>query len=345
MTIKLSVLDQSPIREGGTTAQALAETVELAKLADQLGYHRYWVAEHHNTESFAGSAPEIMIAKIAADTGRIRVGSGGVMMTHYAPLKVAETFRVLHTLAPGRIDLGIGRAPGSDLRTMAALQPGPERYGPQVYPQQIQLVKDLLADASGEAPMAENHPFFGIHARPAGPGGPEMWLLGSGPDSAEVAAVTGHPFSYAHFIVGDGGTEGIGGVETLMHYRRRFSPSTACPAPHAMLGVAAIIAETDEEAVRLSSSVRLWAVRVGKGLHAPFPSPETALSYDYSEQERAVIGAREKRVFLGTAEKVRDQLIAKAEEYSAQELIVVTITYDHAARLRSYELLAKAFGL
>ncbi len=345
MTLKLSVLDQSPIREGGSAAEALAETVELAQLAERLGYHRYWVAEHHNTESFAGSAPEIMVAKLAGETDRIRVGSGGVMMTHYAPLKVAETFRVLHALAPGRIDLGIGRAPGSDLRTMAALQPGPERYGPHVYPQQIQLVKDLLADASGEAPLGENHPFHGIRARPLGPGSPEMWLLGSGPDSAEVAAVTGHPFAYAHFIVGDGGTDGIGGVETLMHYRRRFAPSPACPAPHAMLGVAAIVAETDEEAERLSSSVRLWAVRVTKGQHTAFSSPETALSYDYSDAEKAAIAGREGRLFLGTAEKVRDQLTAKAEEYGAEELMVVTITYDHTARMQSYELLADAFGL
>jgi len=345
MTLKLSILDQSPIREGGTAADALAETVELAQLADRLSYHRYWVAEHHNTESFAGSAPEVMVAKLAAGTDRIRVGSGGVMMTHYAPLKVAETFRMLHTLAPGRIDLGIGRAPGSDLRTMAALQPGPERYGSHVYPQQIQLVKDLLADASGEEPLGENHPFFGIRARPVGPGSPELWILGSGPDSAEVAAVTGHPFAYAHFIVGDGGTEGIGGVETMIHYRRRFVPSPTCPTPCGMVGVAAIIAETDEEAERLSSSVRLWAVRVAKGQHSPFPPPETALSYDYSPDEKAVIAGRERRVFIGTPDKVRDQLVAKAEDYGAQELAVVTITHDHAARMKSYELLAEAFGL
>ncbi len=345
MTLKISVLDQSPIREGGSPSDALNETIDLAKLADDLGYHRYWVAEHHNTESFAGSAPEIMIARIAAETKRIRVGSGGVMMTHYAPLKVAETFRVLHTLAPNRIDLGIGRAPGSDLRTMSALQPGPERYGPHVYPQQIQLIKDLLADASGEMPLADNHPFQGIHARPAGPGSPEMWLLGSGPDSAEVAAVTGHPFAYAHFIVGDGGTEGIDGASSLMHYRRRFVPSKQCPTPHAAIGVAVIVAESDEEAERLSSSVRLWAARVGKGQHAPFPSVETALAYEFSDQEKTVLAGREKRVFLGTAEKVRDQLEAKADEYGADEVIVVTITHDHAARRRSYELLAKEFDL
>jgi len=345
MTLKINVLDQSPIREGGTSQDALNETIDLAKLADDLGFHRFWVAEHHNSESFAGSAPEIMIARIAAETSRIRVGSGGVMMTHYAPLKVAETFRVLHTLAPGRIDLGIGRAPGSDLRTMSALQPGPERYGIHVYPQQIQLVKDLLADASGEAPLADNHPFQGIHARPAGPGGPEMWLLGSGPDSAEIAAVTGHPFSYAHFIVGDGGTEGIDGPSSLIHYRRRFVPSPNCPTPRASIGVAAIVAETDEEAERLSSSVRLWAARVGCGVFGPFPSVETAMAHEFSPQEKAVIAGRTKRVFLGTAERVRDELQAKAEEYGADEVMVVTITFDHAARRRSYELLAKAFGL
>ena len=342
MTLKLSVLDQSPIREGGTAAQALAETIELAQLADRLGYHRYWVAEHHNTESFAGSAQEVMVAKLAAETDRIRVGSGGVMMTHYAPLKVAETFRVLHTLAPGRIDLGVGRAPGSDLRTMAALQPGPERYGPHVYPQQIQLVKDLLADASGEAPLGESHPFYGIRARPVGPGSPELWILGSGPDSAEVAAVTGHPFAYAHFIVGDGGTEGIGGVETMIHYRRRFVPSPTCPAPLGMVGVAAIVAESDEEAERLSSSVVLWAARGAMGERTPFPSIETALAHEFTDAEKAIIAGRERRVFVGTPEKVRDQLIAKADDYGAQELAVVTITYDHSARIKSYELAGRS---
>ncbi len=193
--------------------------------------------------------------------------------------------------------------------------------------------------------MEENHPFFGIQARPTGPGGPELWILGSGPDSAEVAAVTGHPFAYAHFIVGDGGTDGIAGPEVMMHYRRRFSPSKTTPAPYAAMGVAAIVAESDEEAQRLSSSVRLWATRVGKGQHSPFPSPETALSYDYTDQDKTILAGREKRAFIGTPEKVRDALLAKAEDYGADELLVVTITYDHAARMRSYELLAEAFGL
>lgn len=345
MALKLSVLDQSPIREGGTAREALNETIDLAKHTEQLGYHRYWVAEHHGSESFAGSAPEILIARLAAETSTMRIGSGGVMMTHYAPLKVAETFRVLHELAPGRIDLGIGRAPGSDLRTMAALQPGPERYPGTVYPQQIQLVTDLLNEASGVESMSPDHPFTGIHARPWGDGGPEMWLLGSGPDSAEVAAITGHPFAYAHFIVGDGGTEGIGGVETMMHYRRRFSPAAHSSQPRAAMGVAVIVAESDEEAERLSSSVRLWALRVARGQFLPFPSPEVALAHSYTPEENAQLASREARVFLGTKEKVRDALLAKAEDYGAEELFVVTITHDHAARRRSYELLAEAFGL
>lgn len=343
--MKLSVLDQSPIREGGTAAEALAETIDLAKETERLGYHRYWVAEHHNTESFAGSAPEILIARLAAETERMRIGSGGVMMMHYSPYKVAETFRVLHTLAPNRIDLGIGRAPGGDMRTVAALQPGPERYGLNVYPQQIQLIKDLLADASGAKPLGENHPFNGIQARPLGPGSPEIWLLGSGPDSAEIAAVTGQRFAYAHFIVGDAATDGIGGAETMNHYRRRFTPSEECPAPYASMGVAAIVAETEEEAEYHASSVRLWATRVAQGLHGTFPSPEVALAHEYSDREQAVLRDRAGRAFVGAPEKVRDQLQAKAEEYGVDELVVVTITHSHAARVKSYELLAKAFGL
>ncbi len=343
--MKLGILDQSPICEGRTASDALFETIELAKFAEQLGYHRYWVAEHHNTESFAGSAPEILIARLAAETSTMRVGSGGIMMMHYAPYKIAEQFRVLHTLAPGRIDLGIGRAPGGDMNAIAALQAGPERYGSHVYPSQIQLIKDLLADASGAAALPDAHPFATIRARPLGPGSPEMWLLGSGPDSAEVAAVTGHPFAYAHFIVGDSGTGGIDGPGSMAHYRRRYQPSANHPAPYATLGVAAIVAQTQDEAERQASSVRLWAARVGQGQHLPFPSTETALAHVFSEREEAILSGRASRAFVGTPDAVRDQLIAKAEEYGADELMVVTITHDQMARRRSYELLAKSFGL
>ncbi len=343
--MKLSVVDQSPICEGRTAADALQETIALAKATEALGYHRYWVAEHHNTVAFAGSAPEIMVARLAAETTRIRVGSGGVMMMHYAPYKIAEQFRMLHTLSPGRIDLGVGRAPGGDMKAIAALQPGPERYGSHVYPQQIQLLKDLLTDASGETPMPANHPFAGIRARPCGPGSPEIWLLGSGPDSAEVAGITGQRLAYAHFIVGDQGSDGTGGPETMMHYRRRFQPSVGCPAPQALLAVAAIVAETEEEAQHQASSVRYWAAQVGQGQSIEFPTPEKAQAHTYSDREETILRDRAQRAFVGTPDKVRDQLLAKAEDYGADELMIVTITHDPAARLRSYELLADAFGV
>ena len=201
---RLSILDQSPIRAGGTAAQALNQTIDLAKRCDALGYHRYWVAEHHNTKSFAGSAPEVLIARLDAETKTMRIGSGGVMMPHYAPLKVAETFRLLETLYPGRIDLGLGRAAGAEPRTTAALMPGPKAYPLEVFPQQVQLLTQFLEDATGlegdSGGFPDDHPYRGIHAAPMGPGVPDMWLLGSGGDSAMHAALFGLNYCYAHFI-------------------------------------------------------------------------------------------------------------------------------------------------
>lgn len=334
----LSVLDQSPIRKDGSAADAVGETIALAKACEALGYHRYWLAEHHNTTAFAGSAPEVLIARVASETKTMRVGSGGVMLSHYSPLKVAEQFRMLEILNPGRIDLGLGRAPGTDQRTAMALQAGPQGWSIDAFPGQVQLVRQFLDDAAG-TPLPDDHPYRGIHAMPRGNTRPEMWLLGSGVHSAVYAAELGLPFSHAHFISPEGSEE------ACTAYRERFKPSPWCEKPTISMGVAALVAETDEEARRLALSRNLWVVRLLTGRPIAFPSPEEAMEYPYSDQERALLRGIEMRSTVGTPDKVRAKLLALAERHGAGELVVVTITYDFASRLRSYELLANAFAL
>lgn len=336
--MRLSVLDQSPIRKGGTPADAVGETIALAKACEVLGYHRYWVAEHHNSNSFAGSCPEILIARLAAETKTMRIGSGGVMLTHYSPLKVAEQFRMLELLAPGRIDLGVGRAPGSDERTARALQAGPQAWGIDAFPSQLMVLRQFLDDAAG-TPFPDDHPYRGIHAMPKGPSRPEMWVLGSGIHSAVYAAELGLPFSHAHFISPEGSEEACAA------YRQRFKPSNWCARPTVSMGVAALAADTAEDARRLSASRNLWVVRLLTGHPIPFPSPEEALAYDFTEQERTLLRAIEIRSTVGTAGAVRTKLRDLAQRHGADELVVVTITYDYDSRLRSYELLANAFDL
>jgi luciferase family oxidoreductase group 1 len=337
--MRLSVLDQSPIRKDGSAATAVAETIALAKACDAMGYHRYWLAEHHNSNSFAGSCPEILIGRVAQETKHLRVGSGGVMLTHYSPLKVAEQFRMLEVLTPGRIDLGIGRAPGTDQLTSRALQAGPQPWGIDAFPSQVHLLRQFLDDAAGIEAFAEDHPYRHIHAMPRGQGKPEMWLLGSGLHSAVYAAELGLGFSHAYFINTDNSEEACD------EYRRRFKPSDAFPSPRISLGVAALAAETEEDARKLSASRNLWVVRLLSGNPIPFPAPEEALAYDFNEQEKRLLASVQKRSIVGTAEQVRTQLLALADRHGAEELVMVTITYDYASRLRSYELLAAAFAL
>jgi luciferase family oxidoreductase group 1 len=337
--MKFGVLDQSPVRKGGTSADAIAETIALAKHCERLGYHRYWLAEHHNTTSFAGSSPEIMITRVAAETSKMRVGAGGVMLTHYSPLKVAENFRVLETLYPGRIDLGIGRAPGADQRTSIALQSGPQAWSIEAFPQQVALLRAFLEDASGGAGFGAEHPYRGVHAMPRGKGLPEMWLLGSGVHSAIYAAEMGLGFSFAHFINPDGGPE------VTQAYRERFKPSDSFPTPQVSIGVFALCAETEEDARHLAATRNLWVLHLFSGRGGAFPSPQEALAYPYTDDERARIRAIEARGIVGTPEYCKQKLEALAADYGADEIIVLTITYDFAARLKSYELLAKAFGL
>jgi len=341
-SIGLSILDQSPIGAGRTARDAFAETLELAQLADRLGYRRYWLAEHHNTNSLAGSAPEVLIARVAAGTERIRVGSGGVMLQHYAPLKVAETFRVLETLFPGRIDLGIGRAPGSDQRTAYALaqgQPTPiERF-----PEQLRDLTAFLYDTRDTLP--EEHPFRTVRATPrvSEPDGeesaPEVWLLGSSEQSAAYAAHFGFAFSFAHFI------NPHGSIGVLHDYRDRFQPSAQLGEPVASLAVRALCAETDEEAQRLISSFGLMRLRFERGPMGPVPSVEEALAYPYSAAERERLEVIMAGVTVGSPETVKVRLTDLAAAHGVGELVVITICHDPEVRLRSYELLAESFGL
>jgi luciferase family oxidoreductase group 1 len=332
--IALSVLDQSPIREGGSAADAIAESLALAQAADRLGYRRYWVAEHHNADGLAGSAPEIMITRIAGLTERIRVGAGGVMLSHYSAYKVAEIFRVLEALYPGRIDLGLGRAPGSDQRTALALaRPG---VAPTIehYPEQV---GDVLAYLAGQA--GSEHPFAGLKAQPLGPNVPEVWLLGSSDQSAALAAHFGLPFSFAHFI-----TDHLG-PEIMEAYRAAYQPSARWPVPEGSIGVFVICADTEAAAETLALSRDLWRLRLERGWLGPFPSVETARAHAFDEHDRAIVRSNRRRQVVGTPEQCRERLLALAARYGVAEVVVVTITYDFAARLRSYALLAEAFGL
>ena len=336
----LSVLDQSPIRKDGSAADAIAETIALAKACDRLGYRRYWLAEHHNSNSFAGSCPEILIGRVAQETQRMRVGSGGVMLPHYSPLKVAEQFRMLDVLSPGRIDLGLGRAPGSDQLTARALQAGPQAWPIDAFPSQVHLLRQFLEDSAGRVPLPDDHPYRGIHAMPRGnTPGPELWMLGSGIHGAVYAAELGLPFCHAYFISADGS------IEAVEEYRSRFKPSAACPRPLVALGVAALAGETEEDAQRLSASRNRWVVRLVSGRPIPFPSPDEALAHPLSAQEEKLLATVSKRSIVGTAGQVRTRLLALADAHGAEELVVLTITYDYASRLRSYELLAQAFAL
>ena len=333
MTV-LSVLDQSPIRSGATPALAVAETVQLAQAADRLGYHRYWLAEHHSSFGLAGTAPEILIGRIAGTTEHIRVGAGGVMLNHYSALKVAESFRMLETLYPGRIDLGIGRAPGSDPLTERALQHGPGALGPQHFPAQIQ---DLLGFLDGTLP--DDHPFARVRANPTGDGVPDVWLLGSSDQSAAMAAHFGCAFSFAHFINADGGDA------VMTAYRNHFRPSARLGKPVGSIGVFVLCADSEAEAERLLKSRDLWTLRQRRGESAPVPTVEEAESYPYTAQDRAIIGHNRRRVVVGAPEQVRDQLLALGEHYGVDEFVVITICPEFEARLRSYELLADAVGL
>jgi luciferase family oxidoreductase group 1 len=338
--MKLSVVDQSPIRKGGSAADAVRETIALAKACERLGYARYWLAEHHNTTSFAGSTPEVLIARVAAETSAIRLGSGGIMLPHYSPLKVAENFRMLETMYPERIDLAIGRAPGADGRTSVALQAGPQAYDVGVFPQQAALLRHYLEESAGLAEWPENHPYRHIHASPRGPGLPEMWMLASSVNGAVYAAELGLPLSFAQFISPDGS-----GPDAAALYRQRFKPHHPGDTPRVSVAVFALAAETEAEAERLCLTRNLWVMQLLRNQAGPFPSPEEAAAYPFTDADRAQIKAIAARGVTGTPDRVVAGLEKLATAYGAEEVIVLTITYDFSARVRSYELLARAAGL
>lgn len=333
--LRLSVLDQSTVVTGRSPDTSIRESILLAQHCEALGYSRYWCAEHHNSDSQAGTAPEILIAAIAATTKRIRVGSAGVMLPHYSALKVAEQFRVLDAIAPGRIDLGLGRAPGSDGRTAYALNPRAETAADN-FPADV---RDLMAWVSGEK-LVEGHPFRDVRAQPTGPTTPEMWILGSSDYGAQVAAYFGLRFCFAHFI-----TDGRGADQALAVYREGFRPSAANPTPHAAICVWAMAADTQEEAARLFRSREMWRLNRDRGVFMALMSPEEAATHTYTEGELQRIERMRGRSLYGTPDVVGEKLRALAAEHGVDEIAVLTTLHDPEARRRSYTLLAREFGL
>ncbi|MDE2335212.1 MAG: LLM class flavin-dependent oxidoreductase [Rhodospirillales bacterium] len=333
--MRLSVLDQSTIVAGTPPDAAIRESLALARHAEALGYARYWVAEHHASLSQAGTAPEILIAAIAATTSRIRVGSAGVMLPHYSALKVAEQFRVLEAIAPGRIDLGLGRAPGSDRRTSYALNPNADTAA-EHFPGQV---RDLLAWLAGEA-LVEGHPFRSVLAQPQGPTQPEVWMLGSSDYGAQVAAHFGLPYCFAHFI-----TDGAGCAQAISLYRDLYKPSARWPRPVAAACVWACAATSEAEAERLFASRALWRLGRDRGIYAPLPTVAEALAHTYSDAERSRVEALRRQAILGTGDAVVQQLRDLAVSLGIEEIAILTTVAEPEARRQSYALIAAAAGL
>lgn len=326
--IKLSVLDQSPIKSGSNAAAALQESVDLARLGDALGYHRYWVAEHHASDALAGCSPEVLLARLGAETSTIRLGSGGVMLPYYSPYKVAENFKVLQTLYPERMDLGVGRAPGTDPFTAAAIRYG-SRVGAEHFPNMVMDLQALLNDTDPATPGMENARAFPKVTVP-----PEMWMLGSSEDSAILAALAGLPYNFAYFI-----NPNIR-PDIFALYRERFEPGPNFEKPWTCLTLFSITAETEEEALRLSRSRDLWYCRLLQGNPGPFPTVQEATDYPYSPGELRTLEENRGKRAVGTPEQVKEKLLALAEQFQADEIMLVTITHVAEARRRSYQLLA-----
>ena len=331
--IPLSVLDQTPIPEGETPAQALANSIDLARHCEALGYQRFWLAEHHASRALAGSAPEILMGAVANATQRIRVGSGGVMLPHYSPLKVAEQFSLLAGLYPNRIDLGLGRAPGSDQRTAIALQQDRRQYAPNQFPEALAELIGYLEDS-----LPEDHPFRAYGATlPGRPHAPEPWVLGSSPDSVAFAADLGLPYCLADFIAPRLG-------ELAAAYRARFTPRHAGDRPRLMVAVWTVCAETDEAAQRLAAPARMMFAHLLMGKSIAVPPPDVALAWlaDRPEVARAFAS---RRVVAGSPDTVRASLLEIAREYEADELMLVNILHGHDDRKRSYELAMQAMDV
>ena len=330
--MRLSVLDQSTACFGKSQSTAIQESLELARRCDELGYHRYWVSEHHNSDGIVGTAPEILMSAIAATTTALRVGSAGVMLPHYSALKVAEQFRVLEGIAPGRIDLGLGRAPGSDRLTAFALNPDAAKAH-EAFPRQV---VDLRNWVSGQ-PLETDHPFAAIKAHPTGETSPEIWMLGSSDYGAQLGAHLGLPYAFAYFF-----TDGHGCDQALELYRHYYTPSERHPTATATLCVWALAADTEEEAWHIFRSREHWKVNFEKGIREPLMPPDELTNVTYAPHEMARIDVLRKMALVGSASQVTEKLQAMATRYQLDELVVVTWTYEPKHRHRSYELLAQS---
>jgi len=331
MTYRLSVLDQSPIVAGATASDAIRNTLDLARACDALGYDRYWMAEHHASPALAGASPEVLIGPVALATERIRVGSGGIMLPHYSPFKVAETFALLSAMAPGRIDLGLGRAPGSDQRTALALQRDRTRPMPMDFPEALDELTGYL-----DGTIPSDHAFGRLKdTMPTGGGRPELWMLGSSPDSARWAAERGMPYCFADFINSDG-------AALAQHYRRTFHPSAHLAEPHVMVATWAIAAPDTAEAERQSLPSRMMMAHLYAGRLIAVPTIETAEAWLAANPQGMM---RRRRLTLGTPAEVRAGLDQVASDYGADEVMLVNIMADHAARKASYALVAEEYGL
>jgi luciferase family oxidoreductase group 1 len=332
-TLRLSVLDQSPVRPGATARQALQETTQLAQLADRLGYTRFWVSEHHNTTTLAGPAPEVLLAHLGAHTHLIRLGSGGVMLPHYSALKVAENFKLLEALHPGRIDLGLGRAPGADRLTAYALNPS-NKFEEEAFVEQLVDLQAYLRDERTPETIHER-----VQAIPKIDTQPALWLLSSSGQSGLFAAQLGMAFSFAQFI------NPSGGPAAVRTYRQQFRPSPELAAPVANVALFVVCADTQDKANALAKAIYIQLLRFEQGVRGPYPSAAETAAYVFSPQEQARLAYHKGRVVSGTPAQLREHLLRIAAAYEVDELAIVTITADFADRLRSYELLAETFAL
>ena len=331
--LKLSVLDQSVVSMGRPQDESIRHTLALAERCEAWGYERFWVSEHHSLSSIAGTAPEVLLAAIAARTTRIRIGSAGVMLPHYSALKVAEQFRVIDALAPGRVDLGLGRAPGSDGRTSMLLNP--DRYASERFPQQVM---ELQAWVTGHT-MPAGHPGQGVWAYPTGVTSPSLWILGSSNYGAQLAAHLGLPYAFAYFF-----TDGVGVEEALEMYRSQFRPSAYLDKPQATICVSALAADTEEQAWHQFQSRARWRLDRDRGLARPLMPPEMAVA-DLSQDDKAAIDAMRSKALVGTADQTADKLRALALSLELDELVVCTWVHDAKVQSYSFELLAHAFEL
>lgn len=333
--IKLGVLDQVYVSEGRTAVEGLQESIRLIRAAEELGYTRFWVSEHHGMQAIAFSSPEVLIAHLAAATSRIRVGSGGIMLPHYSAYKVAENFRLLEGLHPGRIDLGLGRAPGGMPLATRALQEN-KQVDVEQYPQQVMDLIGFLYEA-----LPPGHRYERLLASPSIATAPEIWLLGSSGESARIAAELGTSYAFAEFF----GTPG--GQAAMRYYLEHFKPNPLlADRPRTMIATLAICAETEEEADLLAKSSDLLFLGIRTGKELPYlPSVQTAIEYPYSRMDLLFIQENRQRKVVGTPLQVKEQLLRLSEEYQAEEILINSPIHDEQARIRSYELIAEAFGM